>query len=280
MTKKIIHVLIVCIALVVRLVAVTTPSRAPSCVPSASPSRVPSAAPSISPTFTPTVVPRAQWVADSINISTQSTTANAKIDYYIDMNSNSLLFDDEVGNYRLNFNYKNRHGLTYVAQTGCIKGTAKGVPLQKTINNLNLYYRDSNNVTQVDPTGPVKTMQSIYTIKVKNYFNPYNHTTNYLYQLHMEFYSKQRLNETLTIFLSHEECAPFRTIGQWDDPYRWDTQQVPSVLTEVTIPADAGVIKLSKDVSVASLTMLGGHILGYDTYCPFGWSVEPGASSG
>eukprot|EP01032_Pedospumella_encystans_P027376 gene27376-30943_t len=190
-----IHVLIVCIALVVRLGYATSPSRAPSCVPSripsASPSRVPSGAPSLIPTSTPSVVPKAQWVADSINITTQSTIANAKIDYYVDINSNSLLFDDEVGNYRLNFHYKNRHGLNYVAQSSCIKGTAKGVPIQKTINNLNLYYRDSNNETQIDPTGPVKTMQSIYTIKVKSYFNPNNHTTNYQYQLHMEFYSKQ-----------------------------------------------------------------------------------------
>jgi len=202
------------------------------------------------------------------------------VDYYVNVHSNGRIYEDEVGNYKLNFVYTNQYGLTFTGQTGCIKSAQAYLPIQKAINNVSLYYVGSDGVVQRDATGPVKKIMSLYQVKVKNYFNPHDNTNNYDYKLHIELRLKSRLAESLVVSRDDTECAPFRTIGQWNDANKWSPNGVPQAFSEVIFPVDAGVIKLTADVNVSSLTMRGGQIVGYDTYCPYGWSVEPGGTSG
>ena len=202
------------------------------------------------------------------------------VDYFVNIHSNGRIYEDETGNFKLNFVYTNQYGLSYTGQTDCIKTAQAYLPTQKAINNVKLYYVGSDGVVQRDATGPGKKIQSLYQVKVKNYFDPHDNTDSYDYKLHIELRLKSRLAESLVVSLNSTNCAPFRTVGQWGDAHRWSPQGVPQVFSDVIIPADAGVIKLSANVSVNSLTMEGGQIVGYDTYCPYGWSVEPGGNSG
>lgn len=202
------------------------------------------------------------------------------VDYFVNVHSNGRIYENEIGNYKLNFVYTNQYGLTFTGETGCIKSAQAYLPIQKAINNVSLYYIGSDGVVQRDATGPVKKIMSLYQVKVKNYFNPHDDTNSYDYKLHIELRLKSRLAESLVVTRSSTGCAPFRTIGQWNDANNWSPNGVPQAYSEVIIPADAGVIKLNGDVNVSSLTMSGGQIVGYDTYCPYGWSVEPGGTSG
>lgn len=231
-------------------------------------------------TASPSPIPVFTWIADNIQVTSHANYSRSQTDFNINIHSNSLMYEDQVGNFRMNLRYLNKYGQSYVGRSDCIKATSMYLPVQKAISKLTLYYEDTNGVIQYDPTGPTKSVDSLYRLRVKRYFNPHSNTNNYDTTFHFEFIEKVRLNETLTISLSTEECAPYRTIGQWSDANRWDRGSVPVSSGDVVIPANAGVIKLSANVTVNSLTVLGGQIVGYDTYCPFGWSVEPGYNSG
>jgi hypothetical protein len=79
----------------------------------------------------------------------------------------------------------------------------------------------------------------------------------------------------LSIFseASVTDCAPLETIAYWNDSRNWESGVVPESIHAVFFPADAGYIKLTEDVEVASIEMMGGQILADNSPCPVGWSL-------
>jgi hypothetical protein len=233
------------------------------------------------------------WVDDNIDI----TTSIAQIEEYrqtqfnIIVNANGLIYEEKIGHVKIKMDYTNVHGLAYTAQTECIDLTWPGERIENQLKRAHLYQIYTNGTENyIDETsGPAFKVSDLYLTSAKRYFNNYTvagvgfATDNHFSfdtTFELLFGRRKNVSDSLQVSALYDDCSLPRVIGLWDDPLRWDLGTVPSDTDDVYFSEKAGVVRVSRNVTARSLTMYGGLILNYDTYCPQGWSAEPEGQKG
>jgi hypothetical protein len=229
------------------------------------------------------------WIPDSISVSStynaRTTVGTSGWDFNLTINSNGLLYDDpEKGHFHINFVSQNHHGLTFVGRTECLQVGSPAIVVQRAVEQTKLFQRNASNVGDL-ASGSFYTVSSFYRVDSHRYYHPpFNNSgsTHLTTSFVVGFDNSNNKTAQLTVTYSTGDCAKIRTIGEWEDPAKWNNGKVPSQASLVTIPVGAGVVRLNGDVTVRRLLMDDGMLLAHKTYCPHGWSIEPqsGTSDG
>lgn len=214
------------------------------------------------------------WNSDQITLTSTQTPNFTRYDLEVDVSSNGMIYDDELGNFRLVVESANNKGNLYMGQTDCLFVSSTVPTLQKSLNNLrlNLVHISGNETSQA-----WYRTQDLFLVDVKRFFyrDDYTAARPFKTSFQVGFTHRSNVMRTVTVAVSQQGCLPMRTVGEWGDYHRWSGQTVPTEDDDVTFTAGAGVIVMDSDVKIHSLSMNGGHIVNYKTYCPRGWSVEP-----
>ena len=187
----------------------------------------------------------------------------------IEVSSNGMIYDDEMGNFKLNVQSINRQGQNYTGQTDCIYVSATVPTLQKTLNNLRLYFVDSKGSPNLDTW---HRAQDLFFVDVKRYFYRDDYDADFPFRTNLQVGFTKRTNATRSVqfTVTQESCSPMRTVGEWKDYHRWSGQAVPTEDDDVIFMSGAGVAMVDSNITVHSLNMSGGLIVNYKTYCPQG----------
>jgi hypothetical protein len=233
------------------------------------------------------------WVDDNIAISTSITQINEfrRTQFNIMVNANGLIYEEKVGHVKVQLDYTNEYGLAYRAQTECIDLTWPGERVTDHLSRAQLYqvYRNGTKEYIDEASGPAFKMSDLYLTSAKRYFNNYTvdnvgfATVDHFRfdtTFEMLFGRRKNVSDSLHVSALYGGCSHPRVIGLWDDPLRWDSGTVPTDFDDIFFSDKAGVIRVSRNVTARSLTMYGGLILNYNTYCPQGWSAEPEGQKG
>ena len=220
-----------------------------------------------------------QWIADSISIrtSTSFNTAFKQSKLNIFVRSNGLIYKELIGHFKIYLQYTNAQGLQYSGSTDCIDLTSPAEPISDSLKRLQLYQLYNNGTNDyTDPkSGAAYLLDSLYTNNIKRYFNHLTSSTTYNTTFELTFGRRKNVSDALHADINYAGCSNPRTVADWSDTSRWTGSVLPTSVDDVVITAAAGVLRLASNVTVRSLTMRGGWILGHYTYCPHGWSAEP-----
>lgn len=219
------------------------------------------------------------WNSDRITVTSTHTQNFTHEEIEIAISSNGMIYDDEMGSFKLNVESINKQGQKFAGQTDCIYVSTTVPTFQRSLNNMRLYFVDSSGNAELDTW---RRTQDLYFVDVKRYFQRDNYAAVYPFQTNLQIGFTKRSNATRTtsFTLSYEGCSPMRTVGDWSDSHHWSGQVVPTEDDDVIFMSGAGVALIEAHTTIHSLNMSGGLIVNYKTYCPRGWSVEPEGYTG
>jgi hypothetical protein len=233
--------------------------------------------------FSLDIVTTEQLVRADHSNDVKTTLANHSWVSLIDISANGPIYRDTVGQFRLKFTAYDSSTSYYIGTSGCISiadsEDAAKMLLQQTM--MTAYYIIDGEAERGEAS-LLNELLHINTAKRNDL------ATDLLSQLTsftivMDAYKNTTTSplsvNTLQVSVDYIGCSPMRTEGNWNDGFRWDTGSAPTSTDSVVIPALAGVLQLQNDVQIQSLTVVGGIIKGYHTYCPTGWSIDPQGSS-
>ena len=215
------------------------------------------------------------WIADNIAVSSFQQRNN----FFLTVQANGIIYEETNGHFRVKMEMTNRYGLKYVAQTQCLSFGSPAAPITSALNKLNFYNANHTHGEDIS-AGPTFKVYSVFTVGVIRFFEGNDTTSKYKTAFEISFGNTRNASSHLNVTLNDAGCAAPRTIGQWSDVHRWSPHSVPGSGDNVVFSAGAGVVKLNGNTVVNSLTMRGGLLLNYDTYCPAGWSTEPNGLQG
>lgn len=219
------------------------------------------------------------WNSDQISLTAQLDQGVSRTGIEIQVSSNGMIFDGERGNFKLNVEVINKQGLQFIGQTDCIFVSTTVPTLQRSLNNLRLYFLDSKGNTDLDTW---HRSQDLFFVDVKRFFYRDDYSAEVPFQTTLQVGLTKRTNATqsVNVTISQEGCSSMRTVGEWSDYHRWSGQVVPTEEDDVVFLPGAGVATIDTNITIHSLNMSGGTIINYKTYCPPGWSVEPDGYTG
>lgn len=185
----------------------------------------------------------------------------------ININANGLLYDlDSLGHYQLKISLQTiSTSKTLEGITPCIHAKVSQDSFMNILSSTTLMENDSNNTYNASTK-----LSSFVSTKVKRYYSynasiPFSKTVYYI-----EFTNGDNINN-FDINVLTESCTPLKTIGNWNDSNRWVKNIVPTKYDDVIIPQGAGYIVFSYNITIASLSMEGGILIGSKTTCQSGW---------
>lgn len=211
------------------------------------------------------------WKADETAISTRSTRISSSIwNFAVTVTTNGPLYPDEGGHFMLSLLISYSNGARYSIETECINlVTDKPIDIQRKLYSSDVYVLSSNR--KINTEGK---FADIAIVKSKKFLNHFNSTSNSKTTLQFEYVKKITNITDIASTINSTKCSNVRTFGKWNDRTRWREGKVPVASDTVIIPANAGVILVSKNISVTSLTINGGELQLYESGCPPGWSLE------
>lgn len=224
------------------------------------------------------------WKPDVFQFSSSAHKVKPKVwTSTVTVSANGPFYTDQsVGNFRLTFA---AHGnfTFFNGSTDCISISANTIQTTAAINSMKFskygHLVNGGSTYFIDYNLEVP-FSDLFSVSVKKFGNVSTYTSSF----QMTFTSINKAMDSainqLSINTTMTGCAPAMTLGNWNDPKRWSTGQVPGVSDSVTIPTGSGIIQMASSVSVASLTMQDGTLVGHATSCPDGWSVDPISSNG
>jgi len=221
------------------------------------------------------------WIPDAIEWSSQFAESPivSGWNFTVNVNSNGIIHEEDTkGHFRLQIRTTNRNGIERTGSTSCINVASASRSVMNTVKSSLLYYTEGALTGEVDTELNV-TVGSLFKVTSKRYYDVGNNMKDYRTSFEILFVNSRNMS-SLNVSIDYDDCAPIRTVGQWEDSFNWDTGAVPSSADDVIFGALAGVAKINADVAIQSLAMTGGWIIGHDTYCPQGWAVEPRGTHG
>lgn len=224
------------------------------------------------------------WKPDNIVISSTTTfdinnQQRLEWDYDLYIKSNRKInHESNTGHFHFNVLIDNGHSDRLYGKTECISIDSQVTTIRSTINSLNLYYLDRNNSNYINDlvTDPFYKLNSFFDLSIHRFYDFHTYHTNISVKLTSFSYNVSIVN----IFLSYDNCAPYRTVGNWMDSVNWDKGVIPTVNDNVIFGNNTGVVEIFTTVQVNSLTILGGLIINYQTNCPPDWSTDTRGSRG
>jgi hypothetical protein len=223
------------------------------------------------------------WIDDNINVTTSLSTNYAlqQTLFNVRVTANGVIFTEQTGHYHVAINYTSAQGFGYFARSECVDLSSPGEQINSVLKRTQLYKLTKDRGTAVVDTEPAFPLSKLYITSVKRHFHNYTSShKRFDTTFEVLFGRRKNITETLHVALDSTGCSKPRTIGYWDDTTRWAGGAVPGSTDTVNIHPGAGVVRVSRNVTVAALNMAGGHILNYDTYCAYGWSAEPEGRTG
>lgn len=116
-------------------------------------------------------------------------------------------------------------------------------------------------------------LDSLFSVSLNTTYDDFGQTNKTLYSYFVHLAAKRSLAR-LEMSYSSEDCSAMKTMGEWSDPFRWSTLSVPTSSDSVVIPAEAGAIFVTSNVTVNDLSVYGGELHLMSSTCPPGWSVD------
>lgn len=241
-----------------------SPSRNPTLQPTGSPTLSPSRSPTFIPSKVPTSAPTTSmkyWVSSVVSLSHSSDDETGQLT--VVASSNREIYRELGGHFRIIINATildigNFNGTSECIEIGAAASTV--IPL---LQSIPIHFA---NTSQSDTA----LLSDYLNVSVKRFGDgkiESNYQTKYLIQ-----FSGNEL-WYLRTDVSVIGCTPLETIASWNDASNWRNGKIPASVHDVVIPADAGYIKLTTDIEIASIDMQGGKILADNSPCPPGWSL-------
>lgn len=116
-------------------------------------------------------------------------------------------------------------------------------------------------------------LSSLFSVSLNTTYDDFGTTNKTLYSFSVHLAAKRPLAH-LAMSHSTVDCSAMKTMGEWSDPFRWSTLKVPTSSDSVVIPASAGAIFVTSNVTVNDLTVRGGDLHLLSSTCPPGWTVD------
>ena len=218
------------------------------------------------------------WIADSVSLTfgsidfvgpTSNTTTDASgWKLSVEGVSNGPIHKSDSGHFQLKF---------YVTTVdyGILVGTSVCIPLGLKQTEVTTMLESTVLTGSSGSNTHLYTLSQMMTVKAKKFReerSTIDVTNSYEFVLDGSIVGQEI---DFTAFMLTTSCETPRTVGNWEDVNRWSTGVVPTSADDVTITAGSGVIRLNSDVTVSSLTTLGGLILAYESSCPDDWESNP-----
>jgi hypothetical protein len=178
------------------------------------------------------------------------------------MSSNREIYREDGGHFRFSISGNDSKVGYFSAMTPCVEIGAPASDVRKLIS--------TTEYSGVDDMATLMPLSNIMDVSVKRFGDG---------KLASNFSTLYKVNfRTPSVFLfdvevTQTDCAPIETFGYWDDARNWEGGATPTVMDDVFLPEDSGLIELSQDVTVMSLNMLGGTLILQTTGCNNGWSL-------
>ncbi len=207
------------------------------------------------------------WIPDKIAYPdpkfSQSGTANWN--YFLSVISNGQLNKEDNGNFQLIFNL-DLSKESYVGFSSCLSWTDGAQQTNQLIKlaGLHLHSRIPANNT---------ILSRYFQTSVKKFESENATSSLRTTSFNFNFRALSQNYTISTIRFDVRNCSRTRTVSDWGNPKRWHNR-VPSASDDVVFPKQTGVVLLSYNLSVKSLTMDEGEIVLIDTGCAKGWTVD------
>jgi hypothetical protein len=201
------------------------------------------------------------WKADDITLKSTDITFIGPWYIYITLqSSNQTIYTGDGGHFRYSFLAETALSGSYYGLSSCISLAAS----------------DTEIVQAISGTSLVSTNDTSYAISLSDLFDV-SVETGSVYRSGIQIITHNlTLDSPETLYLSGnfstDGCATARSVGLWSSNERWVDGAVPTESDSVVIPEGSGVILMEDDISVSSLYIFGGLLLGYSTSCPSGWT--------
>jgi hypothetical protein len=170
--------------------------------------------------------------------------------------ANGDFYRDDIGHFRLQVSLFSSSLSSWILGTSeCLDLTRNTAELKTSLSSTVLFPDSNNSGTR---------LLSIADVHIRKYGAKRRAIVEFLIT-----------GEDILLFdadVSFTDCSALRTVGDWFDPTNWVDGVVPSIADDVIFPESSGVVVISEDVTVRTLTMLGGSIVAQATGCPTGWS--------
>jgi hypothetical protein len=229
-----------------------------------------------------------QWNADVISIS---STAGLRFIgpwfYDIDIHSNGPIDESSYysinrgggsnsehgGHFRFAVTIETASSGNLTGVTPCIPVWASGPSVGNRISHTMLYPTNSSSIL-ISNNASYYELSSFLTVSVKRYYSQPS-TIQASTSFAITFTGAPVLY-MWTSGIDTVTCPSPRTIGNWNDPLRWDLNRVPNNNDDVTFPLGTGVVMTETDVTINGvLTITDGIFRSQRSACPAGWSSSP-----
>ena len=221
------------------------------------------------------------WTPDVFHFTSSAHLLKSKVwSSTVTVSANGPFYTQQTaGNFRLNITAYGNFTFFY-GVSDCISVTANTIQTTSILNGINFAkFGNFVNHPHID-YGYEVSFPDLFTVSVKKVANTSSYTSSFLMtftSINKAFDSSIHAMKINTTMLN---CAPPLTVGNWNDHKRWTSNTVPTAKDNVTIPIGSGIIQLSSDVTVGSLTINDGTLIGHSTSCPDGWSIDTISSDG
>lgn len=210
------------------------------------------------PTSAPTSPPLLSWNRSQVTL-TEGGDGGANLQIIV--NSNREIFRNSDGHFRVHVNATLLNLGSFYGTSQCVEVGAAESSLLNTLETLSIQFTNSS---------LVGSLGDYLSIGLKRYGDgKIESGFRTTYDL---IFSANSL-VSIASAVSVAGCAPLETIALWSDSRNWEGGVVPQSMHAVSLPSDAGYIKLTEDVEVISIDMMGGFILADNSPCPLGWSL-------
>lgn len=234
------------------------PTRNPTASATSSPTAPPSTSPTSAPTSAPTNPAPVRWNSSEVTL-TEAGDGGANLQIVV--TSNREVFRNSDGHFRVHVNATLLRLGSFEGISECVQVGAAESSLLHTLQALHIRFANSSLVGSLGDYLRI-SLKRYGDGKIQSGFR----TT---YDIVFSATSMTAIVSSVSV----AGCAPLETVALWSDSRNWEGGVVPQSTHSVFLPADAGYIKLTEDVEVSSIEMMGGLILADNSPCPPGWSL-------
>ena len=206
------------------------------------------------------------WRPDSFLHTTSNPFHNlTKWELSFKVVANGEVYREDGGHFRIHLKANILKSMQIHGSSRCLGIYENGVDVVNALQTMQLYGSNSNE----------KINGQYFNFQVKKYGDG-RIRSSYLSQFIVSVQMQDSIdgNYILNVSSSLSDCARLRTVGDWADKTRWQESSVPISSDSVIFPIGSGVINLSVNLRIDSVTVNDATLVSHNSRCPSGWSIS------
>lgn len=214
-------------------------------------------------------------IADSIVTNSVFSNTNNIMSIDFAITANGIIYEKGLYNDRINGEGHFRYLLSwdigllsYNVSTSCFPYGIRPDVLEASLLQTGVQIWDKMTATQL---GIGNFNDHFDSVQIKRFFNGSTGSSSSVFRLQL---TTSHNITVISMAATTASCFQMHCIRSWNDVSSWVPKVVPTAVDDVTVGSGAGVLLLSRDVNIRSLSMSGGIIVGHTTACPAGWSMD------